>query len=62
MSLGNSHKYRDDSHPRVSKVAIHNQGEGVAVNRKFGFMMKYRRFNRKNTTDEVGFVEYGKDN
>jgi hypothetical protein len=30
-----------------------NISEGIVVNKKFGFTMKYRRYNRKNVTDEV---------
>jgi len=30
--------------------------EGIVTNKKFGFTMKYRRYNRKNVPDDVEYL------
>ena len=50
------HKHGDMEHTKVPYRPIHNISKGVAINKKFGFTMEYKRFNRKGTIDEVEFL------
>lgn len=58
MSAGNAHIRGSMDHPRFHKTPDHpSWSEGVAMSKKFGFRMKYKRFNMRKITDEVSFEE-----